>query len=639
MKIEDIKVKRILDSRGEETIEIEISSEGIKERTSVPIGKSLGKHEAICLDCEKIEKNLTEFLENIKNLDFKDSKDFDNFLIKRAGKDKEKLGANFTLGASIAFARILAKKKGLELWEYLEKDYSQNNLPGYKPDILPGYLPDNLPIYKPYDDQEERKLIFSDLTSKLLKIFFEIHNKLGPSFKEEHYKNAIRDFLRREGISFETEKYISVNFRNFDISNLRVDFIVENKIILEIKAKSFITKEDIRQTLRYLKVLKLPLAIIVNFRKKRLEYKRIINPDVIDAFYLSTLDPSGNHPGNSSGNHPVNVPGLIINIIGGGVHSFNNLDFQEYWLIADLLGLTRIDINNTDKRGYNADKRGYTADEREYFDTRINADFNTDLCGYFDEILAKILNIINKLEEKLPKPLGRNDEGAFCTNFSDNYEPFVYLKEVINDLPGYKPDKIHGLKPDKSGNHPGNKSGQNPGDISGNNPGILFERHPGNITFELGADIAANQIAKLVNWKRIYEKLKLLDVKYLEDPFKEDDFENFANLRKQGFKVIGDDLTVTNVERLKIALEKNSVDGVIVKPNQVGTILETFEFVKLAKENNLFTIFSHRSGETNDHWLIDLGIAFKADFFKIGPPLQGERVAKYNRLREILEKF
>jgi enolase len=269
----------------------------------------------------------------------------------------------------------------------------------------------------------------------------------------------------------------------------------------------------------------------------------------------------------------------------------------------------------------------------------------------FNELLAKILDIINKLEEKLPKPLGRNDEGAFCTNFSDNYEPFVYLKEVINDLSGYKPDKIsglkpdilHGYKPDISRNNPGKSSGKNPGKLSdntfGNHPGKLSGRHPGNITFNLGADIAANQITKLVNWKKIYEKLKVLDVKYLEDPFKEDEFKNFANLRKEGFKVIGDDLTVTNVERLKIALEKNSVDGVIVKPNQVGTILETFEFVKLAKENNLFTIFSHRSGETNDHWLIDLGIAFKADFFKIGPPLQGERVSKYNRLREILKKF
>jgi enolase len=301
-------------------------------------------------------------------------------LIEGAGKNKEKLGANFTLGASIAFARVLAKKEGLELWEYLTEEYTKQH----------------------------------------------------------------------ENITKQHEKLY--------------------------------------------------------------------------------------------------VPGLVLNIIGGGAHSFNNLDFQEYWLVSK---------SPLDR---------------------------------FNELLAKILNIINKLEEKLPKPLGRNDEGAFCTNFSDNYEPFLFLKEFKDD-------------------------------------------------FELGADIAANQITKLVNWKRIYEKLKLLDVKYLEDPFKEDEFENFANLRKQGFKVIGDDLTVTNIERLKIALERNSVDGVIVKPNQVGTILETFEFVKLAKENNIFTIFSHRSGETNDHWLIDLGIAFKADFFKIGLPLQGERVAKYNRLREILEKF
>jgi len=402
MKIEDIKVNKILDSRGEWTIGVEIISDGIKEKASVPSGKSKGSYEAISLSYEEIQNNLKQILNEVKNIDFRTSKEFDQFLIERAGKNKEKLGANFTLGASIAFARVLAKKEGLELWEYLTEEYTKQH---------------------------------------------------------------------------------------------------ENE-----------TKQH-------------------------------------EIFY---------------------VPGLVLNIIGGGVHSKNNLDFQEYWLITDL--------------------RGYNTDERGYFDTRINADFNTDLCGYFDKLLAKILNIINKLEEKLPKPLGRNDEGAFCTNFSDNYEPFLFLKELKDD-------------------------------------------------FELGADIAANQINKNLNWNEVYAKLKDLEVIYLEDPFKEDEFENFAKLRKQGFKVIGDDLTVTNVERLKIALDKNSVDGVIVKPNQVGTILETFKFVKLAKENNLFTIFSHRSGETNDNWLIDLGIAFKADFFKIGPPLQGERVAKYNRLREILEKF
>jgi len=149
----------------------------------------------------------------------------------------------------------------------------------------------------------------------------------------------------------------------------------------------------------------------------------------------------------------------------------------------------------------------------------------------------------------------------------------------------------------------------------------------------------------LVNWKRIYEKLKLLEVEYLKDSFKEDEFEKFAQLRKQGFKVIGDDLTVTNIERLKISLEKDSVDGVFVKPNQIGTILEIFEFVKLAKVNNLFTVFSHRSGETNDHWIIDLGFAFNTDFFKIDPSIQGERVVKYNkrvlkynRINEILDQ-
>jgi enolase len=439
MKIEDIKINKILDSRGMWTIEVEVLSEGIRGKASIPSGKSRGSYEAKTLEYEDILKKLKEFLKEVQNTNFNSSKEFDNFLIEKARENKKELGANFTLGLSIAFSRILAKKENLELWQYLEKEYANQ---------------------------------------------------------------------------------------------------------YELKTNQY------------------------------------------EQFY---------------------IPGLIINIIGGGVHSFNNLDFQEYWLTADERGLqnglTRINDITTDKCGlqngltppqmdadFKTDGRGYNADERGYFDTRINADFNTDLRRYFDTLLAKILEIINKLEEKLPKPLGRNDEGAFCTNFSDNYQPFVFLLEFKND-------------------------------------------------FQLGADIAANQITKLVNWKRIYDKLKVLDVKYLEDPFKEDEFENFAKLRKEGFKVIGDDLTVTNVERLKIALEKNSVDGVIVKPNQVGTILETFEFVKLAKENNLFTIFSHRSGETNDHWLIDLGIAFKADFFKIGPPLQGERVAKYNRLREILEKI
>ncbi len=392
MKIENIKANKILDSRGEWTVEVEIESEN-KGKASIPSGKSLGSHEAVCLDCDLIEKNLPEFLKEVKNFDFKSSQEFDNFLIERAGKNKEKLGGNFTLGCSIAFAKVLAKKEGLELYEYLEKEYTQTT---------------------------------ANYTQAAA----------------ESYNNSPREF----------------------------------------------------------------------------------------ALSLQESAPT---------------PKLIINIIGGGVHSFNNLDFQECWLVS---------------------KQSFS-----------------------EKLIAEILSVINILENKLSKPLGRNDEGAFCTNFNDNYEPFIYLNQFKEN-------------------------------------------------FELGADIAANQIKKDINWQEIYHQLKKLNVTYLEDPYKEDEFEYFANLRKEGFKVIGDDLTTTNTERLKTALEKNSLDGVIVKPNQIGTIKETFDFVKLAKENNLFTIFSHRSGETNDNWIIDLGISFNADYFKIGVPLQGERIAKWNRLKEIFDK-
>jgi GxxExxY protein len=658
MKIEDTRVNKILDSRGEWTIEVEITSEGIKEKASVPSGKSRGSYEAISLSYEEVQKNLKEFLNDIKNLDFQTSKEFDNFLIEKAGKNKEKLGANFTLGASIAFARVLARKEGLELWEYLEKEY----LPELNDRIN---YPNDGPN-KFYPNKEPNKNLESGHNSG---------NSFGP------YSGSNKKF----------------------------------------------------------------------------------GPDSGKVF--------GQYSGNENifGQNSGKLPGLIINIIGGGVHSFNNLDFQEYWLTADLRGLQR-GLTRIDKTRINHELNELNTNE-----FAINS--CDSIRDKFEILLAKILNIINKLEEKLPKPLGRNDEGAFCTNFSDNYEPFLYLKEFIDNYPNNiselndriedtrikRPNNIFELNDQISNNEKlvlrdlsyklmhilfdiHNKLGTsfkeeqyksaiadylsklglkferekeisadfkgliikglrvdfiienkiilevkskplltkedlrqvlrylkslnlplaiivnfkkkkieykriiNPAiadyfknekleELFGQYSGTSFGPDSGNITFELGADIAANQITKLVNWKRIYEKLKLLDVKYLEDPFKEDEFEKFANLRKQGFKVIGDDLTVTNVERLKIALEKNSVDGVIVKPNQVGTILETFEFVKLAKENNLFTIFSHRSGETNDHWLIDLGIAFKTDFFKIGPPLQGERVAKYNRLREILENM
>lgn len=123
---------------------------------------------------------------------------------------------------------------------------------------------------------------------------------------------------------------------------------------------------------------------------------------------------------------------------------------------------------------------------------------------------------------------------------------------------------------------------------------------------------------------------------YIEDPFDEEDFESFSKLLKKfpNSLIVGDDLTVTNSKRLEKAISMKSINGIIVKPNQCGSLLEVKRVVELAKENNIKLIFSHRSGETNESLLADLAFGFGADFFKCG--ITGkERLVKINRLIEI----
>ena len=99
--------------------------------------------------------------------------------------------------------------------------------------------------------------------------------------------------------------------------------------------------------------------------------------------------------------------------------------------------------------------------------------------------------------------------------------------------------------------------------------------------------------------------------------------------------IIGDDLLVTNTDRLKKALSFSAVNAAIVKPNQIGTLSETMEFIKLCQKNKIKTVVSHRSGETEDTFIADLAVAAGAEFVKFGAPCRGERTAKYNRLLEI----
>ncbi len=130
----------------------------------------------------------------------------------------------------------------------------------------------------------------------------------------------------------------------------------------------------------------------------------------------------------------------------------------------------------------------------------------------------------------------------------------------------------------------------------------------------------------------------------IEDPFDEEDFQSFAALKKKAkrFLVVGDDLTTTNTERIEKAIKANSCDALLVKINQIGTVTETLEAIKMVREDNWEIIISHRSGDTEDSFIADFAVGTGAFAIKTGAPCRSERVAKYNqllRLEEAVIKF
>jgi enolase len=167
----------------------------------------------------------------------------------------------------------------------------------------------------------------------------------------------------------------------------------------------------------------------------------------------------------------------------------------------------------------------------------------------------------------------------------------------------------------------------------------------------VGLDVAASSFYKhrgyhYVNplFKRTPEEqleyltnlIKNFSVYYVEDPFEENDFESFAKLleRFPTTLIVGDDLTTTNPKRLEKAIKSKSVNALIVKPNQIGSLIKVKEVCEIAKKNKIKIVFSHRSGETQETILADLAFGFGADFFKCG--ITGkEREVKIKRLIEI----
>ena len=221
--------------------------------------------------------------------------------------------------------------------------------------------------------------------------------------------------------------------------------------------------------------------------------------------------------------------------------------------------------------------------------------------------LGKVLK-----ENKLSTNVG--NEGAFAPNgIPTNESPFTYMTEAVQNA-GYTPGQDIGFSIDAAASE-------------------FYQDGKYNLALEKKILTADELIAYYESWMGKYS------IATIEDGLAEDDWDNWSKLKlvtdNHHVSLIGDDLTVTSVERLQKAIDLNAISAILIKLNQIGTLTETVDCCLLAKQHGLMTITSHRGGgETNDTTMVDVAVAVGSAYIKVGPT-RGERVAKYNRLMEI----
>ena len=179
------------------------------------------------------------------------------------------------------------------------------------------------------------------------------------------------------------------------------------------------------------------------------------------------------------------------------------------------------------------------------------------------------------------------------------------------------------------------------GDEGGFAPSLPSDQYAIDIILEAGdINIALDCASHLPPKMTVSDLVNNKNIMSLEDPLGEDDWDGWQKITHDfGARVmlVGDDLFVTNIERLKKGAKQKAANAIIIKPNQIGTLTETLEFIKYAQANNYKIVVSHRSGETEDTFIADLAVGVGANFIKSGAPSRGERIAKYNRLLRIEE--
>ncbi|MEK6881980.1 MAG: enolase C-terminal domain-like protein [Nanoarchaeota archaeon] len=271
----------------------------------------------------------------------------------------------------------------------------------------------------------------------------------------------------------------------------------------------------------------------------------------------------------------------------------------------------------------------------------------------------EVFQLINEKAKTIPTFIqnvvggGKHSKGK-----KPDFQEFLLISDnVENNLKAY--DELKILLKKKDEHFEGKKNDENAWQTSLNEKQVLdiLTSLRDKYKFQIGVDIAASTF---YSRKRYYynnpklirsaeeqmEYIKSLinnfSLFYIEDPFQEEDFDSFSELIKSfpGTLIVGDDLTVTNPEKVERAIELQSISAMIIKPNQIGSLLKVKEVVDLCKEHRIKTIFSHRSGETSENILADLAIGFEADYIKCGIQGQGrnQKIDRILQIGEMLER-
>ncbi|GAA7537959.1 phosphopyruvate hydratase [Helicobacter pylori] len=273
------------------------------------------------------------------------------------------------------------------------------------------------------------------------------------------------------------------------------------------------------------------------------------------------------------GVNALTLPVPMLNIINGGTHANNSIDFQEYMIMP---------------LGFESFKEALRASAEVY------------------HTLKKLLDGKNQLTSV-------GDEGGFAPNFNNNVEPLEVISQAIEKA-GYKLGEEIALALDVASSE------------------LVDE----NFNYHLKGENKILDSHELVAYyKKLVAKYPIVSI---EDGLSEDDWEGWAFLSKElgrQIQLVGDDLFVTNASLLQKGIEKNIANAILIKPNQIGTISETLETIRLAKHHAYQCVMSHRSGESEDSFIADFAVALNTGEIKTGSTARSERIAKYNRLLEI----